>query len=676
MRASGHRLSLCMACVLCLLAGAARAQPPAARVTIGLSQPRVTHEPGREITVHLAVQDASGRPAVGIRPVLDVSTGSLGPLEEGAPGEFAVRYRVPPERHPQPVLFAAKVPGQEPVWTVLAICGRTELPVDSDKPSVQVTLRIGGRAYGPIRTDEQGRVRIPVEVCPADAEAVAEALDEFGNRTRKTVAIPIPPSPVLVGFAEKKSLAADGADGSDIFLVAIGPDGRPVPRITFLATRTTGAVSPVRRLAPGLYRLRYTAPAGLSSREAVLTITTKEFPGLGKREFRFTLAAGAPAELSLSARPETLLNDGRTAVDVELLVRDAGGNGLVGLSPQVACDGQPLLEVRDAGAGVYRARFSPPPGRFGEIECRAEVSGREPPLAATKRVTLDRPAPGRMRLRLVPDVSVADGQTTVGIEIELWDERDRPLAGEAIELSVPLGKPGPVIDEGAGRYRAQYRVPHLRDDTRVRLRAAVARKPEVDAAAVLELSGPKPPPPPAPRLTLGAFAGLTSNFGRLLYGQFWLEAALRLPRMGDAVFVALESGYRAGQKTADTALAGFSVRVRAELIPLHVLLLLRLRPHSEVTPLLMAGGGVQFWKWSQRGENGLSSAQVGTVAGALVGLGLEWRLGPGALAFQLRYHYAYLSTQTELVGDMGQEGPRANGNLGGLEASLGYRMFF
>lgn len=666
------------ACLLVALAAvsAARAQTSEAQLRIELAQPRVTHEPGREISVSVSVRDASGAALAGLRPVLDVSTGTLGPLEERAPGVFTARYRLPAERHPQPVLFAAKVPGQPPAWTVLSICGRTELPVDSDKPSVLVTLRIGGRTFGPVRTDERGAVRVPVEVCPADAEAIAEALDEFGNRTRKKVAIPIPPSPVLVGFAEKPSLAADGVDGSDIFLVVIAQNGRPVPRITFLAARTTGAVSPVRRLAPGLYRLRYTAPRGLVAKEAVLTITTREFPGLGKREFRFALGAGAPGVMALAAKPERLTNDGRTSSQLELAVRDAGGTGLAGLGPRISCDGGTVGEVRDAGGGTYRASFSPAPGRFGPVECRGELPDAQPALVGRATVLLERPVPGRLRARLVPDRLAADGVAEVRVELELADERELPLAGESIALSAPLGRLGAVVDDGQGRYHAQYVGPRLAEDTRVRLVANVARQPEVEAVAVLELVGQKPPPPPAPLVTLGAFAGLTTNFGRLVYGQFFLEAALRLPWTNGAAYLALETGYRAGQRTANTALSGFTVRVRSELIPLNALLWVRLMPHSIITPLLVAGGGPQFWKWSQRGANGFASTQVGTAWGALAGLGLEWRLGPGALAFGLRYHYAYLSSRAELSAAPAQDGPRANGNLGGLEASLGYRLFF
>ncbi len=666
------------ACLIVALAAvsAARAQTGEAQIRIELEQPRVTHELGREISVSVSVRDASGGPQAGLRPVLDVSTGTLGPLEERSPGVFAARYRLPAERHPQPVLFAAKVPGQPPAWTVLSICGRTELPIDSDKPSVLVTLRIGGRTFGPVRTDERGSVRVPVEVCPADAEAVAEALDEFGNRTRKKVTIPIPPSPVLVGFAEKPSLAADGTDGSDVFLVVIAQNGRPVPRITFLAARTAGTVSPVKRLAPGLYRLRYTAPRGLSVKEAVLTITTREFPGLGKREFLFALGTGAPNSISLTAKPERFTNDGRTFGLLELAIRDGGGTGLPGLAPQIHCDGGSVAEVRDAGGGVYRASFSPAPGRFGPAECRGELPDAPPTLVGRATVVLERPVPGRLRARLVPDRLTADGVAETRVELELVDERELPLAGESLTLAAPLGRPGAVMDDGEGRYHAQYAGPRLTDDTRVRLVASVARRPEVEAVAVLELIGQKPPPPPAPWLTLGAFGGLTTNFGRLVYGQFFLETALRLPWTNGAAYLALETGYRAGQRTADTALSGFTVRVRSELIPLHVLLCLRLMPHSNITPLLVAGGGPQFWKWSQRGANGFASTQVGTAWGALAGLGLEWRLGPGALALQLRYHYAYLSSHAELAAAPGLDGPRSNGNLGGLEASLGYRLFF
>ena len=65
-----------------------------------------------------------------------------------------------------------------------------------------------------------------------------------------------------------------------------------------------------------------------------------------------------------------------------------------------------------------------------------------------------------------------------------------------------------------------------------------------------------------------------------------------------------------------------------------------------------------------------------TLLGAVDSLDGELHLGPGALFITVRYIYAYLIARSDIVQSTSQHGTVIKGNIGGLEAGLGYRLFF
>jgi len=62
--------------------------------------------------------------------------------------------------------------------------------------------------------------------------------------------------------------------------------------------------------------------------------------------------------------------------------------------------------------------------------------------------------------------------------------------------------------------------------------------------------------------------------------------------------------------------------------------------------------------------------------GSLVFMGCELRLGGGALFILLRYGYAFLDEEAKASQSGASGGSRLRGNVAGLDAGIGYRLFF
>ena len=636
-------------------------------------------KPGKKIPVTIEVRDSGGVGVENLEIRLDATRGVFGELKEKGGGIYRATYRLPKKRHPMAVVLAAKVAGAPPGWTVLKLRTPVNLPVETTKPRVLVTLDLGGRSYGPFRSNARGRVEIPIEVGPGETEAQAVGVDEFGNRRKRTVRIPIPPAPRLAGFAERTTLAADGQDSTLIYLVAIEPDGSPAENLKVAAIRKGGKLSPSRRLRPGLFWLRYTAPDRLDRSRIILILAAKPDAEISRRKFVFELTAGQPARLTLAASPEKLFADGKSGARLTMAVGDSANNPLQGRVPSVHCSRGTTKAVRELGGGRYEARYIAPIGTPGSITCRASLAvpgGAK--LTAETDLTLLPPLPGSLEVSTSKPTLPMDGRSTARIDIVVLDKAGNPLAGVQVQARAGIGSLDPVSEDGHGHYHASYTAPPGTESTRVRLEVVAGQgRRAVREQILISLQGIEPPPPPSPWVSIGPSAALLTNFGRLLYGGFLMEAAVKVPGLGDFFYVSLESGYRYGRSTDGTGVDGRSVRTDLEYAPLHLSVLVKPAPHSVFTPVLGIGGGLEFVQWSIRGPGGIVERGHQMLLGSLVTVGGEVRLGSGALVLYVRYLYAYLSDRAG-VAQSGEDrgGSIVKGSVGGMDVSLGYRLHF
>ena len=659
--------------VLLLCAGSGRAgEEPSQGFSVKLSLPakRMLLEPGKRISLTIRISDAEGRGQEGLSPALAASVGTLGNLKDLGEGRYRATYTLSQHRHPHSAILAVKLPGAPPAWTVLRLGSKTQLPVKTEKSNVMVTLTIGGRSYGPVQTDDRGRVKVPVEIWPGEFEGQAVAVDEFGNRSSRSVRIPVPPTSHSLGFAEKELLVADGEDTSELHFIVIKPDGKPARRTSFLAQRKAGELSRAKRLLPGLYQFTYTAPKGLTARQARITIAVRPHPEENRQTFAFRLTAGRPEQVQASAMPAILPADGRSRARLMISIADRTGNPLDDLPVSVSCQPGKAGQVSGLGQGKYRAVYTAPVRTTGKAACVLEVETGEPaPLRREIPVELIPPVPAVIEAQ--PDTYrlPMDGSSRAVVAISLGDHRGEPLEGVLLRAAAPIGDLGQVQEEGQGRYQVVYTAPSGTRSTRVRI-VIEAGKGEhlISKGVVIVLEAPEPPPPPAPRLSISPWAGIMTNFARIHYASFALEGAFRLPFGADRIYLALEGGFRFGASESSTSLDNVSVKTELEQFPLHLAVIFKLNPHRRLTPWAGIGGGAEFVQWSISADGGDRERKHRVLPGVFASLGADWRLGPGALFVTVRYVYAYLTAQ----GDAN----RIKGNLGGLDVGLGYRLFY
>ena len=659
--------------VLLLCAGTGRAgqqPPPAPSVKVSLRTKRMLLDPGKKIPVTITIRDAQGRGLTGQSPALAASVGTLGNLRDLGAGRYRATYTLSQHRHPHSVILAAKPPGAPPTWTVLRLGSQTKLPVKTEKPNVMVTLTIGGRSYGPVQTDERGRVKVPVEIWPGEAEGQAVAKDEFGNSTTRKVRIPVPPTSNSLGFAEKDLLVADGEDTCELYFIVIKPDGRAARRTSFLAQRKAGELSKAKRLRPGLYRFTYTAPRGLAARQTRLTVAVRPNPEENRQTFAFRLTAGRPDKIEASALPASLPADGRSRARLAITVADRIGNPLDDVPLTVSCKPGEVGRVSGRGQGKYRAIYTAPVRTTGRAACVLEVeSGKPTPLRREFHIDLIPPVPAVIEAQ--PDAYrlPMDGASRTAIAIGLCDHRGEPLEGVQLRARAPIGTVDAVQEKGQGRYRVNYTAPTGTKSTRVRIVLEAGKGDHlVSKGVVIVLEAPEPPPPPAPRLSIAPWAGIMTNFTRIHYATFSLEGAFKLPFGSDRFYLALEGGFRFGNNESSTNLDGISVKTEMEHFPVHLGVVFKLNPHKRLTPWAGIGGGAEFVQWSISTEEGGRERNHQVVPGVFVSLGGDWQVGPGALFMTVRYLYAYLTAHGEAS--------RIKGNVGGLDVGLGYRLFY
>jgi hypothetical protein len=666
---AGILLGLCLALLLPSLPRLATAGDGSRTLELVLPAAELPATANEPVGLIIRAKNADGSPAPGLTLRLDATRGAFGDVEDAGDGSYRVTYRLPQETHPQAVLLAVVTEGARPASAVLKLRAKVDLPVRTDKPRVKVSLQLRGRAFGPVQADDQGRAKVPIEVGPGDTEAQVVGVDEFGNQTRRTVQIPIPPAPRLVGFAARAGLAADGKDSVEITLLAIEPDGSPAKELKLVAQRPAGKLGSIEPLAPGMVRVRFISPAKLDRPKLTLGLLLKGDEQRSHREFTFALSAGRPDRLLAKATPERLTADGRAKATLVLQLTDQAGNPLDGYPLALRCSPGSVSALETQRAGRAQAEYTAPLGLSGAVVCTAELTG-EPRLKSEVRLTLEPPVPAKLRLQTSAAKLPMDGVSQGRIEIEVFDAAGQPLPGVQVSIQAPLGGLDKVSEDGQGRYHATFTAPRGEQGTKLRLEVTAGAGPApLKDSLILELEGVEPPPPPAPWVSLGPAAAYMTNFGLLDWAGASLELDVRMPGLADVLYLGLELGYRRGWSRDEIA-SGGEAEVDLDLFPVHLLVLCKPLPHAPATPVLGLGGGGSFVRWAVGGPEGSLERGHAELWSSLAVLGVEIRAGRGAFAVLARYLYAYLNERAA------PGGSHVRGSVGGLDVSLGYRVYF
>jgi hypothetical protein len=288
------------------------------------------------------------------------------------------------------------------------------------EPTATLTIRVGGRSWGPFRADESGRVRAVIEQRPGDTQAELVVSDAVGNTLVTPYLLSGRPAPALVAWTEGAPLV--GAYPPELWVAAVNAEGGAwrgePPRC-----RVVGAGEVVSVPGPeGVWR-------GPQEVRAECRL------GETRGEARVSPATSAPASLDLRVWPEEVSTDFPVA-EVTVHVVDAAGERVAGDSVEVVAQwGQVSLEPGiTSRKGEYRG--SPEAVREGQDT-----------VTATFRLPPGQGPPAR--------VVVGHGKAGAGV-LPVWalvtDARGLPLPGIPVTWRTPGGNPV-VTSDTEGRVR-------------------------------------------------------------------------------------------------------------------------------------------------------------------------------------------------------------------------------
>ena len=310
---------------------------------------RVEGVAGQKQGIAIALQSANTLRAEDVE--LWFSEGSVLRQDEGAEGLKVVW--VPGEaRQPRMALMAVRdlrFPREQPLWVPIRLRARPPVTVRTE-PGTALTIELGARRYGPVKSGEDGSVTARVDVYPGEQTATAFLSDGLGNTQRTTITVAPAPDPVLGLFV----------DGD------LAP-GRVAPRIHIKALNGAGqkwrGMAPECRAAGGdAVRVSST---GESTWVALLSdLTTKAAfdirvdcrLGTQERAVHVPVRRSMAERVILQVYPKVLSSDFPVA-QVQAFLEDATGQriGSEGVTLQAESG---KLVLSGAEAGVVRADYS------------------------------------------------------------------------------------------------------------------------------------------------------------------------------------------------------------------------------------------------------------------------------------------------------------------------------
>jgi hypothetical protein len=195
-------------------------------------------------------------------PELWASEGEVRSVEPRRGGGFVALYTPTRDTFPRVVILRASVSAggqRRQGWLALPLYGSDELALRT-KPDTRVRVELGGKVFGPVRSDAKGNARVHVEVPPGVRLATIHVRDAFGNATSREVDLAPPLFRCVAAVADREEAGPADPAPLSIEVFAVTPAGRPasIGDLKFSAVR--GAVSLARAERPGVFRLSYRAP--------------------------------------------------------------------------------------------------------------------------------------------------------------------------------------------------------------------------------------------------------------------------------------------------------------------------------------------------------------------------------------------------------------------------------
>jgi hypothetical protein len=358
--------------LLLAAAPAARGQDEPARLRVAVTPAVGDPVIGAEYETGLRIEVTGPGPSTVAPPRLFASVGRVAGLERAGERSFKARYIFPLERYPQAAIVAAELEEAPARGFAVIRLHAPASPGFRTEPGASVTLRVGGREFGPQIADRQGQVRVSVVVPPGVTAGVARSVGRNGQATEQTVDLDPPVFPRLL-ILRPDALAAGAVAALSVF--AVDPSGVPAESTSIILQCSCGRPQPLGG-DPGQNRFLIRAPASTAEGRLFVTAILRGQPET-ETEAGIPLVPAPAAELAL--HPDRAHLPIGSGIDLRVFVtaRDLYGNPARLDQVELFIDGT-AAEKRTLPDGRVAA-VVPAPARYSgrdRVQIEAVLDGR------------------------------------------------------------------------------------------------------------------------------------------------------------------------------------------------------------------------------------------------------------------------------------------------------------
>jgi hypothetical protein len=401
---------------------------PAPRTLAVSAQPaRVTLRQDTQASVVLQLKDGDVSGS-GADLAVRVSSGEVQNLAHLGEGRFNAMLVPPDVAFPHLSLLTAadrRDPTRAYGALALPMVGKVNFPVRAT-PKALVLLRIGGRDFGPVAADADGRAQVPIEVAPGAGNATMVQVLPDGTRRESAIDLKVPDTRRIALFP-MNPLPGEARVKVPVRVFVAQPDGKPdeAAQVTFSAS--SGAIGPAMPLGGGVYEALFTAPNAVAAGDVTFTVGIVDKPAQSD-SLSVPLLPARATNVTLRAEPATLPASG-TSVKVYVKATGstgatAGGElGLGGRTLRFQASNATLREVKDLRNGDYAATFDVTGNRDVELVGVLSSPDGQNPLAELLVV------PGAPRM-------TPDGASSMPLTVVSLDALGYPVGNVPVTLRV------------------------------------------------------------------------------------------------------------------------------------------------------------------------------------------------------------------------------------------------
>ena len=573
---------------------------------------------------------------------LTTNLGSLGEPQPSGEGEWQVRFTPPAARYPQLAIFALVSPdGMQLAWARTALHASATVELRSD-PQVQVSVKVGDRTFGPVRTDKRGKAALAVIVPPGVSRAISTATDAHGNERVESISLDVPEITPLLAVCPAE-------DARDFVVLAARPDGEPATRLPLRAQATTIGTGEISEPEPGVYRTALVIPNGVQAGERARLSAALAGKPSAAVSCELAVPLERPQRLTVELSRARFVASETEAIRVRVVPEYVGVREKAAFTLGFKVDFGELSQTRVSAREPLELTWQLPQQLGARSEARLSLSGD---LRRTLIVPLQAAAIEALDAQAAPARLPADGHSAARLRVTVRDRFGNPVRGAQLSATA-RGALSELTEAEAGVYEAEYRAPlgEPGDDVIVLVDAESGKKAEAAIEMWSRGGG----------FSLALHAGYLTNFARVAGPLVELELGYRLPLLRERLSLSLLVGYYQSSTRIAAADGGGRVRAKLWAAPalLRVAYTIPVGP-VDLAPLLGAGVLSATTQVSSAATGSIDDRELTPLLTGGMTFGVA--LGPGRICLTLAYFWAVLKSDN------------VTGNAGGPHATLGYDL--